>query len=64
MVKVTITLNTEDAELLQRAADNMTAWAASQGRKTVWTIEDYLRVGALQQAREDLERHAADLTAN
>ncbi|CVK18443.1 hypothetical protein [Sporomusa sphaeroides] len=63
MLKVTITLSNDDAELLQKAADNMTAWNARRGRNTIWTIEDYLRIGALQQAREDLERHAADLTA-
>ncbi|WP_373325607.1 hypothetical protein [Sporomusa paucivorans] len=56
MLKVTVTLSKDDAELLQKAADNMTAWVASQGRKTVWTIEDYLRIGALQQAKEDLDR--------
>ncbi|MCM0759693.1 hypothetical protein M7775_14125 [Sporomusa sphaeroides DSM 2875] len=56
MHKVTVTLSKDDAELLQKAADNMTAWSASQGRKTVWTIEDYLRIGALQQAKEDLDR--------
>ncbi|HML33879.1 hypothetical protein [Sporomusa sphaeroides] len=61
MLKVTITLDNDDAELLQKAADNMTAWAASQGRNSVWTIEDYLRIGALQQAREDLsEKRAAE----
>lgn len=62
-MEVTITLSNDDAELLQKAADNMTAWNARQGRSTIWTIEDYLRIGALQQAREDLERHATDLTA-
>lgn len=61
MLKVTVTLNDDDAELLQKAADNMTRWNAGQGRKTVWTIEDYLRIGALQQAREDLsEKRAAE----
>jgi hypothetical protein len=57
MLKVTIILNNSDIELLQKAADNMTAWSASQGRNTVWTIEDYLRIGALQQAKADLKNN-------